>query len=45
MDFCTRRNLFQGSKESGKLYLKPKAKLTRAEAGQLLYNLSQIASR
>ena len=45
MNFCTKRYLFQGSKESGKLYLKPKAKLTRAEAGQLLYDLSQIASR
>ena len=45
MNFCTKRYLFQGSKESGKLYLKPKAKLTRAEAGQLLYNLSQKACR
>ena len=45
MNFCTKCYLFQGSKESGKLYLKPKAKLTRVEAGQLLYNLSQIASR
>ena len=45
MNFCTKRYLFQGSKESGKLYLKPKAKLTRAEAGQVLYACSCVATR